>query len=113
MRRAAFDEQADPSPADLLPKVRAVRRDYRCAADGCPNAGAIDDRGVEHKGRCFWHWSAPRDQWDQITLRIRHNPAMGNHGKVPTEPSRHAQEVQAEMRGQPAGLQTMATEGAL
>lgn len=69
--------------------VRA-RTDYRCAAHGCPNAGPINDRGEHARGMCYWHFMAADKPhtWAAITTRIRATPSMGNHGNVPTKPSK-------------------------
>jgi hypothetical protein len=81
-----------------------TRTFYGCAATGCPNAGSIDDRGESNPGRCFWHWQAPAADWPAITAKIRADRSMGNHGNVPTKPSKHVADMQAAMRGQPAGV---------
>ena len=49
------------------------RSNYRCAANGCPNAGAIDDTGPG-TGKCYFHWREPEPRkWDAITHKIRQN----------------------------------------
>jgi hypothetical protein len=116
MKRSPFDDTADL--ADALPHtpVKAKRTNYRCAANGCPNAGSIDDRGedADKRGRCFWHWQAPHREWDQITTKILHTPSMRNHGKVPTEPSKVACDMHAKIRGDaPRGLLNATTGEAL
>lgn len=60
-----------------------TRTDFRCAANGCPNTGCIDDEGESRRGTCYWHWKEPdRRNWDAITRRIRSNFAeMRNHNQ--------------------------------
>ena len=79
------------------------RTDYRCAAHGCPNAGCIDDRGEDNRGKCFFHANAPFEEWNSITSQIRSDPSMRNHGIVPTKPSKWVEEALAKIRG-PRGL---------
>jgi len=44
-----------------------VRTDYRCKAQGCPNAGSIEDK-------CYWHWrEADPMKWPQITKWVQDN----------------------------------------
>jgi len=46
---------------------KEVRTDYRCKAQGCPNAGSIEDK-------CYWHWrEADASKWPQITKWIQDN----------------------------------------
>lgn len=61
---------------------RHVRTDYRCRANGCPNAGCIDDGGEQNRGRCWFHWNEPEPtRWDAVTRRIRDDfNTMRNHG---------------------------------
>lgn len=79
------------------------RTDYRCAAHGCPNAGVIDDRGEDNRGKCFFHASAPFEDWNRITAQIRADQSMRNHGIVPTKPSKWVLEALEKFRG-PRGL---------
>lgn len=113
MKRSAFDESSDLADAIPHKAIKAKRLDYRCAADGCPNAGAVDDRGDDHPGRCFWHWQASRRDWASITMQILHSPSMGNHGAVPTLPSRSVQAAAGEQVGRPHGLRSATTGAAL
>jgi len=57
--------------AEQIP-VENERRNYRCAAQGCPNAGAIDDHG-EGTGKCYWHYTADPKDWPAVTERITAN----------------------------------------
>lgn len=65
---------------EKLPTETVKRTDYRCAANGCPNAGCIDDEGEGHKGRCYFHWrESDAMKWPAITREIRETwPRMAN-----------------------------------
>lgn len=77
-----------------------VRLSYRCAANGCPNAASIDDRGASNPGKCFFHWRAAPNEWNEVTRQIRADESMRNHGIVPTKPSTWVQEARSKVRGE-------------
>ena len=57
------------------------RRNYRCAAYGCPNAGCIDDQGEQRPGLCWQHYreSDPK-RWGAVTAEIQRTwPELANH----------------------------------
>lgn len=73
-RKRLAEANADGEPEN--------RTDYRCRANGCPNAGCIDDVSASNRGRCYRHWREPDTRkWDAITMKIRDNfERMRNHG---------------------------------
>lgn len=83
-RKKALTEQIADRMGDEGVKPRT---DYRCAAHGCPNAGVVNDRGEQNRGRCHYHETAPVQDWDRITREIRANESMRNWGIVPVESS--------------------------
>lgn len=91
--------------ADRMGGPVRARTDYRCAAHGCPNAGVIDDRGEDNRGRCFHHANASAQDWDRVTRQIRADESMRNHGIVPVKPSPYVLWVREQMRG-PRGLRS-------
>lgn len=113
MKRAAFDDSADLATAIPHTPTRRIRTNYFCAANGCPNTGTIDDKGEDNPGRCFWHWQAPRKDWDAITNRIRHDPSMLNHGDVPVTRSKHTDDAREQSRNGPCGIRNAVTGGEL
>lgn len=72
-----YDQQAAPM------QEHRARTDYRCRANGCPNAGCINDGGESSRGMCWYHFNEPdAKNWDAVTLRIRSNFAeMRNHNE--------------------------------
>lgn len=87
-------------------------RQYRssCAANGCPLPGSISlEHGPNARYFCRFHHSAPPQEWDKITYRIRQNEVQawdlfavyrGGASKfVPKEPNEtgHQHRLRAEM----------------
>lgn len=85
-------------------KETEVRKDYRCKANGCPNAASMEN------DCCYWHWRETDVlKWGELTHRIRTSwPHMANWGdqKKEMEEAR-AQERRAKLTHKPAGLRTM------
>lgn len=55
--------------ADAMPH-RPVQRSYRCAAHGCPMAGAIFERSGQEGGICAYHYGANTADWGRITRAL-------------------------------------------
>lgn len=84
MSRKTFDEDTPlPPHGQLQVSGVRVRSDYRCRANGCPNAGCVDDVSEAHRGTCYWHWrELDARKWDAITQKIRGDfERMRNHGQ--------------------------------
>lgn len=108
MKRASFTG-AEVDKGRFADDTR-VRTNFRCAANGCPNAAAIDDHGEQQPGRCFYHWSASRADWDRITTQIRRDDSMRNHGIVPTKPSKFTLDARAVNKGGRRGMRSITTD---
>ncbi len=102
----SYRNRAGSSQNDEVGGEVRLRTNFRCAAQGCPNAASIDDRGESNPGKCFFHWSAPFEQWASITRQIRADESMRNHGLVPVKSAKRVQEERERYQG-PRGMRTV------
>jgi hypothetical protein len=61
---------------ELAPQEPIIRTDFRCRAEGCPNAGSMFDLGedTDRRGRCFFHFKETDSRsWPTVTRWIQDN----------------------------------------